>query len=802
MTAIMRDMASKSWKALLQQYYLGAKEKLLRFSESLRPYMHRMKNRLKSATTRFTTWVTHLSLPMMIGVFSLVTIVFILSVIATYVYFVSDLATPERLMNRNNTGLILMDRKEKPFFHTAEARELEIYPISDMPEYVPQAFVAIEDDEFYEHPGFSLRGILRSVVANVKQTSYAQGGSTITQQLVKNALLTPEKSIRRKYQELILSIEVERRYTKDEILEMYLNSIYFGSGAYGIEDAAQTYFNKDVSMLTIEEAAILAALPKAPSTLTPFGGNRERLFARQKLILEKMGVDAKAITDVEFAEEKEETQSDLAPHFAVWLRDYLYQKYGEDNVNRLGFRVVTTLDSEMQQTGQTLVTQHIANLGRRDASNAGLVALNPKTGEILAMIGSVDWNNDEFGKYNIAFAKRQPGSTFKPIVYAQAFTEGKHPADSITDEPININGYQPKNSDGKFRGDVTIRYALGNSLNIPAVKLLEFTGVKDAVDLAHNLGIFSLDTDRDYGLSLVLGGGEVELFEITRAYGVFATNGKLVSSHPILSIKDKFGNEIYKYHPNTLSEDEQFSVSSLFSSFLKPNEPFGDRLIGGTKSEEVLDSAAAYMITAILSDNEARKDTFGEQNWLTLGRPAAAKTGTTNDFKDAWTIGYTPDLVAGVWVGNNDGTPMSGLYGSQAAAPIWHGFMQKALQGTEVKQFERPSTLIEVKICKETKTYCSLCSDEDTYSEYFAKKYLPAENCTQITATPTPSPTQEPTKQPTSQPPTNSPIPSPSPSKVPSPSPSPTQIIIPILSDTPVPATSGSPTPTTGIPLP
>lgn len=791
-------MTEKSWKARLQYYSSNVKEKAQHFSESLRPHIHHMKTRLISSFAGFRMWVTHLSLPMMIGIFAMVMIIFIVSAVATYIYFVSDLATPERLMNRNNTGLILMDRHEKTFFQSAEARELALYPIEDMPEYVPQAFIAIEDDEFYEHPGFSLRGILRSVVANLKQTSYAQGGSTITQQLVKNALLTPEKSIRRKYQELILSIEVERRYSKEEILEMYLNSIYFGSGAYGIEAASQTYFDKEVSELTVEEAAVLAALPKAPSALTPFGGNRERLFTRQKLILEKMGVDTSTSQEVTFAAPEEETQIDIAPHFAVWLREYLYQKYGEDNVNRLGFRVVTTLDRDMQLTGQTLVKQHIANLGRRDASNAGLVSLNPKTGEILAMVGSVDWSNDEFGKYNIAFAKRQPGSTFKPIVYAQSFVEGKHPSDIVQDEPINIGGYQPRNSDGQFRGDVTIRNALGNSLNIPAVKLLEFTGVKDAVDLAHDMGVISLDPNVDYGLSLVLGGGEVELFEITRAYGVFATNGKLVPSHPILSITDKFGNEIYRYHPNTVTEDEQFSVSSIFSSFLKPNEPYGDRLIGGTKTQEVLDSAAAYMVTSILSDNEARKDTFGERNWLTLGRPAAAKTGTTNDFKDAWTIGYTPELVTGVWVGNNDGTPMNGLYGSQAAAPIWHGFMQRALAGTEVKQFEKPSSLIEVKICKATNTYCSLCSDNDTYSEYYSKRYVPAENCTQITATPTPTPSQEPSEEPTQEP---SLSPSPSPSK--EPSPSPTQIVIPILSNTPTPTTGvNSPTPTFGIPFP
>lgn len=735
----------------------------------------------------------HLSLPVVIGIGSLIFILLIISATLTYFFFVSDLATPEKLMNKNNTGLILMDRDGNPFFRGEQARELKIYPIEDMPEYVPQAFIAIEDDQFYSHPGFSITGIVRAVLANFRNTSYSQGGSTITQQLVKNALLTPEKTLTRKYQELILSIEIERRYSKDEILEMYLNSIYFGAGAYGIEEASQTYFDKNVSQLTVPEAAILAALPKAPTALSPFGGNRERLFARQALILEKMGYDPSDFEEVSFAEPSEEEQISLAPHFAVWLRDYLFQKYGEDTVDRLGFRVVTTIDRDLQETGQRLVKQHIANLGRRDASNAGLVSLNPRTGEILTMVGSVDWNNDEFGKFNIAFAKRQPGSTFKPIVYAQAFLEGKHPSDIITDEPINIGGYQPRNSDGTFRGDITIREALGNSLNIPAVKLLEFVGVKDAIELSHKMGILSLSDEQDFGLSLVLGGGEVQLFEITRAYGVFATNGELVASHPILTITDKFGNEIYRYRPQTLQEEEQFNSSSVFSTFLKPKEPFTDQLIGGTTRKNVLDSGVAYLMNTVLSDNGARVAIFGEQNWLTLGgRPVAAKTGTTNDFKDAWTIGYTPDIVTGIWVGNNDGSPMSGLYGSVAAAPIWHGFMSKALAGTEVKQFTRPSTIVEIKLCKDTRTFCSICADEDTYSEYYSKNHLPPENCSAITPTPTPTNTPAPTNTPV---PTSTPLPvTPTPTTVPTITPTPTAPLIPLPTSSPVPTSTGIPT--------
>lgn len=716
----------------------------------------------------------------------------------TYRYFVADLATPEKLMNKNNTGMILMDRNGKSFFKEEGARDIKVYPIEKMPDYVKEAFIAIEDENFYTHPGFSIRGIARAFVTNISDKQYAQGGSTITQQLVKNALLTSQKTFTRKYQELVLSIEIERIYSKDEILEMYLNSIYFGSGAYGIEDAAQTYFGKDVAQLDVGEAAILAALPKSPSSLSPFGGNRERLFARQALILKQMGKDPKKYADVEFVEEDDAQTSSLAPHFAVWVRQYLYDKYGEDVVNRQGFRVTTTIDSTMQKTGETLVKQHIKNLGRRDASNAALVAINPKTGEILTMVGSVDWANEEFGKFNVAFAKRQPGSTFKPIVYALAFEDGKNPSDIVKDEQTDFGGYIPRNSDGTFRGDVTIRQALANSLNIPAVKMLEFVGVKTAIRQARDMGMISLDPNRNYGLSLVLGGGEVQLFEITRAFGVFATEGELVSSHPILLIEDKYGNEVYRYSPNRKKEEN--------SDKFKYEEPYEKDLIGGIISKNVLKDTAAFFINSILSDNETRKDVFGEQNSLQIAdRQVAAKTGTTNDFKDAWTIGYTPDLVAGVWVGNNDNSPMKGLYGSVAAAPIWNGFMRQALSGSSFSEFKRPKDIIEVKMCKETKTYCASCLDEDTYIELYDKDFPPEEKCDAITPTPeeekneenkeepTETPTQKPTSKPTATPTTkpkstNTPVPT-----VPTNSPTPTVITQPDATDTPTPIVPSDP---------
>ncbi|PIZ63129.1 penicillin-binding protein [Candidatus Roizmanbacteria bacterium CG_4_10_14_0_2_um_filter_39_13] len=723
-------------------------------------------NMVKNISKPYVNRVRHMSVPMMIGVGAAGLIVFISFAIFTYFVFIGDLATPERLMNRNNTGIILMDRKGEAFFHAAEARDVKVFPIESMPKYLPQAVVAIEDEEFYQHSGFSIRGILRAFIANLRSSSaYSQGASTITQQLVKNALLTPEKSYKRKLQEVLLAFEIERKYSKNQILEMYLNSIYYGSGAYGIQEASQTYFGKDPSQISIEEAAILAALPQAPSAMTPFGGDTDRLYARQKIVLERLGLDPTTLPKVTFVELQEE-KSDLAPHFAVWVRDYLYAKYGEDEVNRLGFRVTTTIDSKYQKIANTLVAQHIKNLNRRDATNAGLVSMNPNTGEILAMVGSYDWYDEIYGKYNVVFANRQPGSTFKPIVYTQAFADGKNPEDVVTDEPVNFSGYQPKNSDGTYRGEVTLRRALANSLDIPAVKVLEFVGVKSAIKLARNMGIVSLDPKRDYGLSLVLGGGEATLFEMTRAFGVLATGGELVSSHAILKIEDKYGNELYRYTPQTHSEKGEVK-----------KEPYEDLLIGGTFAKHVVDTAAAFLTTSILSDTEARKEVFGETNWLTLGRPVAAKTGTTNDYRDAWTIGYTPSLVTGVWVGNNDNSPMLGLYGSQAAAPIWHGFMLQALAGTPSKEFTMPSEVVKIKLCKDSQKYCGLCTD--TIERYYSKHYVPSEDCSQVTPTPTETPTPEPTNTPKPTAiPTNTPIPSNTP--IPPPTSEPTPTVIPL----------------------
>lgn len=719
---------------------------------------------------------------------------FVLSVILTYAIYVKDIATPEALMNRNNTGLILYDRNKEPLFKSEGVKEFQVVPDEQIPDIVKEATVAIEDKDFYKHSGFSLPAIARALWTNVRTNeAKGYGASTITQQLVKNALLSPEKAWSRKYQELILAVEVDRRYTKDQILGMYLNSIYYGAGAYGISEASQIYFGKELEDLTLEEAAVLAALPQAPSRYSPFGGDIDALTARKHTVLDRMAeqgyisrqeADEMKNSTVKFIDPPAEVESADAPHFAVWLRNYLYQKYGESDVNRLGFRVTTTLDLNLQKSAQDIVKRQVEALASQDVTNGGLVSIDPHTGELLVMVGSYDWSNEEFGKYNIAFALRQPGSSFKPIVYTQAFREGIKPNDILHDKPTDFGNYKPKNYDGRFRGDITVRKALANSLNVPAVELLQTVGIQDTLDLAKSMGIHTLTDSSRYGLSLVLGGGEVELLELTRAYGVLATGGLLVPTHPILSIEDKFGNMIYQYNPNSKQETDNFKDNPL-QFFTGGNEPFANQGIGGSGDKRVLKDSEAYITTHILSDNQARSETFGSASALLLSRPAAAKTGTTDDYRDSWTVGYTPDIVTGVWIGNNDNSPMGRVAGSVGAAPIWNRFMEIAHRGKTIRQFPRPSTIVEVRVCKNSSLKaCNDCQEEDRYAEIFIKGSEPKNICPEELS-PTPQPTSEETPTPTDEP-----------KEEPTETPKPTDVPQPTNAPTPTSAPSGTtPTP-------
>lgn len=625
----------------------------------------------------------------------------------TYLYFARDLRTIDGIMNKNDTGVVLLDRNDKPFFTFYQAKNRTYIPLSQIPKPMQQAIIATEDKEFYSHPGFSLKGIAGAVVANIKSQNLSYGGSTLTQQLVKNALLTSKKDFLRKYQELILSQEIERRYSKDKILEMYLNSVYFGEGAFGVEEAARTYFDKTAKDLTMSESTLLAGLVQSPSKYSPLTGNLDLAKKRQSFVLQQM-VEQKEITE----SQKEEifnqkltfksTPSSInstAPHFALMVKQELIDKYGEENIARSGFKVKTSLDLEWQKFAEKTVAEQVKNLAGNRVSNGAVVVEDPKTGEIRALVGSKDWFNDEFGKFNVAISDRQPGSSFKPIVYAAALERNIiSPGSVLKDEPVTYKipgspDYKPQNYDLKFRGPVLPRRALANSLNIPAVEVMNKVGVPKALEFAHRLGISTLQDQNRYGISLVLGAGEVKLLELTNVYAVFANKGVKNEPTLITKIENKRKEAIYQYKP---------------------------------KEEKVVDEEYTFLISDILSDNRARQEVFG--NALTISRPAAVKTGTTNDYRDAWTIGYTPSLVVGVWVGNNDNQPMDQVAGSLGAAPIWRSLMEQYLKGQPLEKFEKPSNVIAKNIC----TYNGLLLREATSSaqtEYFVKGTEPTRYC-------------------------------------------------------------------------
>lgn len=621
----------------------------------------------------------------------------------TYVAFAAELATKERIVNAKNTGTILYDRNGKLLFATEGAHDVTYVNFSDLGKNIKEATVAVEDKDFYAHGGFSPQAILRSIYANflnADPTKY--GGSTITQQLVKNALLTPHKNFLRKFQEFVLSVEIERRYSKDEILEMYLNSVYYGSGAYGIGNASKVYFGKTPANLTVPEAAQLAALPVAPSLLSPLTGDREAAKLRQILVLNRMVEnnylskeegDQASASPLKFAALK--VTLGASPHFSLYVLNELRNKYGEDYVGRSGLRVTTSLDLDFQLAAEKAARDRIAGLARNKATNAGLVAIDPKTGQILAMVGSVDYDNDAIGgKVNISFADRQPGSAIKPLIYMKAFeTKNYTAATVLRDERRDFGGgYRPENADLKYRGDILARFALANSLNVPAVEMLENIGLDSALEMIHRLKVTTLQDRERYGLSLVLGGGEMKLFELTRSYGVMANYGNYVDTTPILKISDRSGQQIFAASPN---------------------------------KENLVDPQFSYITSHILSDNAARSQVFG--NLLNASKKAAVKTGTTENFRDAWAVGYTPNLVVGVWVGNNDGSFMDSVAGSLGAAPIWRTVMEAGWKIWGWEDFREPAGIQKATICRGDGLLSR--GGDDSYQEIFALGTLPTTRC-------------------------------------------------------------------------
>lgn len=611
---------------------------------------------------------------------------------------IRDLPSPERITERAVVeSTKIYDRTGKALLYEIHGEEKRtVIPLAEIPEHLKHAALVAEDNDFYKHHGIDWRGILRAAGKNLREGDIVQGGSTITQQVVKSSLLSNERTYTRKFKEALLALAVEARYSKDEILELYFNQIPYGSNAYGIASASQTFFSKSAGDLTLGEAALLAALPKAPTYYSPYGSHKDELLRRRDWILDRMA--AEGFINPEAADKSKDEKLSLAPpqeslrapHFVMYVREYLNEKYGEEFVERGGLKVITTLDWRLQEEAEKYVAEGAErNEELVDGYNAALVALNPKTGEILSMAGSRDYFgepkpegctagvNCKFDPYvNATLRLRQPGSAFKPFVYAAAFKKGYTPETVLFDAPTEFNPtcspdgtpgpltgalkcYHPQNYDNKFRGPVALRQALAQSLNLPSVKLLYLAGVEDSIKTAEELGITTLTRPQDYGLSLVLGGAEVTLLEMASAFGVFSQEGIRHPHTAILRIENSQGEIIEEKRESALP---------------------------------VLDTEIARTLNELLSDNEARVPVFNPLSSLYFPeRQVAAKTGTTQDSRDAWVIGYTPSLAAGVWVGNNDNSPMNKASLSiMVAGPIWHRFLEAALSTTPPESFGPP----------------------------------------------------------------------------------------------------------------
>lgn len=599
--------------------------------------------------------------PILNNIFSAIIILFLITIIvglSLFLYYTKDFPRPDSLSEKSFVEPTrIYDRTGEVILYTVYGEEKrDIVALDDIPDHLVHAVVSIEDADFYSHSGLDFKGIARSILENLKNWNRSQGGSTISQQLIRNTFLTGDKTISRKVREIILTLELERRYSKDEIMEFYLNQIPFGGNAYGVEAAAQTFFNKSVSDLEVQESAIIASIIRSPSRLSPYGNHIEELMARKDYTLDRMAyLGYLSEAEAQQYKEKEITFSPSAqllraPHFTLEIVQYLEQTYGEEYLKTQGLKVYTSIDWELQQKAEEIVKKNAQNNLRYNAHNLALSAVDPNNGEVLAMVGSVDYFKDPFpegctpGKScrfepypNVAERPRQPGSAFKPFVYADAFKKGYTDKTIVIDEPINYNGYSPKNYDGMYRGAVTLRSALAQSLNVPAVRVLaEMTNVADSIKTASDFGITTLTRPPSfYGLPLVLGGGEVTLLEMTSAYGVFASDGYANPPVSIIKVVDSNGQTIEE----------------------KSSSP-----------KKVLDSNIAKMITSILSDNDARAPMFGYNSILNIPG-VAVKTGTTQDYKDGWAIGYNNSVVIGVWAGNNDNTPMINAPGISVAGP-------------------------------------------------------------------------------------------------------------------------------------
>lgn len=690
---------------------------MLRY-QSLKPISPGSISRLPPKQRKF--WLKFWGIVTSLGLIGVVVIVFL--TIISVVVFARDLPSPNKLTTRDvSLSTKIYDRNGKLLYDIFGNQNRALTKLEDLPPYIKQATIAIEDKDFYKHKGFSQKGFLRAIF-NLAFRGKIQGGSTLTQQTVKNALLSPERTVTRKIKEFILSLQIEQRYSKDEILTIYLNEVPYGGTAYGIEAAAQAYFAKKAKDLTLTEAVILAGLPQKPTAYSPFGSNPKAYIARSQDVARRMREDEyiskqqeeeikRELPNAKFAEQGAGIR---APHFVLYVRDLLVDQFGQRVVEQGGLQVTTSLDLELQDESQKIVAEEISKLKNLRVGNGAAIVTNPKTGEILAMVGSKDYFAKDYdGNVNVTLAKRQPGSSIKPVNYATAFKRGYTPSfllmDASTEFPggVDLPPYKPVNYDGNFRGPIQVRFALGNSVNIPAVKMLGYIGVEEMLKTADDMGFDTLKPTREnlerFGLSLTLGGGEVRPVDMAEGFGVFANGGVRVDPAAILEVKDSKGKTLFKYEP-----------------------PSGKKVL----SEEI-----SFLISDILSDNNARSGVFGPRSHLLIsGRTVAVKTGTTDDKRDNWTGGWTNGKrgngrVIVVWVGNNDNSPMhpSLASGTTGAAPIWNRVIRASLKGTSDEPFEKPGSVVQVEV--DAFAGGLPCPGYPTRQEFFIKGTEPHQSC-------------------------------------------------------------------------
>jgi 1A family penicillin-binding protein len=643
---------------------------------------------------------------------------FFVFVILLFPIFAFTLPSPEEIVRREGFSTKILDRNGQVLYDIFEDKKRSPVELEDIPDYLKQAVISIEDKNFYEHEGIDPFGMVRGL-SRVFTRGYAQGGSTLTQQLVKLALLTPERTVTRKIKEFILTVQIERKYSKDEILQMYLNEVPFGGTVWGVETAAQTYFGKSVNDLDLIESAILAGIPQRPSVYSPYSSTPDAYVSRAEDVLRRMREDGyideeqqetaiEMLDDVEF---QEQGASFKAPHFVQYVQKVLEERYGENIIELGGLTVTTTLDIDLQEEAQKVVSDEIEDIEYLDITNGAAVVMNPETGEILAMVGSKDFSDPDYdGQVNVTLSLRQPGSAIKPITYVTALKQGYTASTLLMDVPTEFPGgasnppYKPVNYDGEYRGPIQVRYALGNSINVAAVKMLALTGIGNVLETAYDLGLTSLEPTREtlnrVGLSLTLGGGEVRLLELTTAYSAFMNQGYNVEPTAILKVIDS--NE-------KVLED------------VKPK-----------KKKRVLSEEEAFLITDILSDNGARQMVFGTNSLLNIpGRQIAVKTGTTNDKRDNWTVGGNSQVVVGVWVGNNDNSPMKQVAsGVTGASPIWRAILLEALSGKPNVTFSQPSRIVSAQV--DSLSGYSAHDGFPERSEYYVRGTEPGEDVVHV----------------------------------------------------------------------